>query len=223
MENALSQEEVAEVALYVGAGKHIYPIKDLPHIKTFYYLDSQPDMNSVFGLGEYRTFGKRKACGKRPSFIDNLDDKMEKFSMRLTEVNKNLRIYTNENQNIYYYTNSVIPELFSEIKAPIENFTTLIIAGHNPDSIILEATTKKIHLVAYKWTNYDEDLKLPNSIISRLHKGEITDRFYKYSLINQCNKDGEASVGFPISFDTWKEFYDYRIKTFFEKVYATTR
>ena len=212
METTFSPEEIA---LYVGAGQHIYPIKDLPHIKTFYYLDSQP--NSEFGIKKYGMYGKRKVCGKRPHFIEELDDEMEEFSMRLTAVNKNLRIYTNEKQHIYYYTNIAVPELFPEIKEPIENFTTLILSGYNPDSIILEATTKKIHLVAYKWTIYDEDLKKPNSIISRLHRGEINDRFYKYTLINQGEEDYlDVSVGVPISFDSWEGFYEYHQRIFYD-------
>jgi hypothetical protein len=214
METTFSQEEIA---LYVGAGCHIYPITDLPDIKIFYYLDSQP--NSEFGIKKYGMYGKRKVCGKRPEFIKDLDDEMEEFSMRLTEVNKNLRIYTNEKQHIYYYTNIAVPELFPEIKASIENFTTLILSGYSPDSIILEATTKKIHLVAYKWTTYDEDLKKPNSIISRLHRGEINDRFYKYTLINQGDGDYlDVSVGVPISFDSWEGFYEYHQRTFYDAV-----
>ena len=214
METTFSQEEIA---LYVGAGCHIYPITDLPDIKTFYYLDSQP--NSEFGIKKYGMYGKRKVCGKRPWFIEDLDYEMEEFSMRLTAVDKNLRIYTNEKQHIYYYTNIAVPELFPEIKTPIENFTTLILSGYNPDSIILEATTKKIHLVAYKWTTYDEDLKKPNSIISRLHRGEINDRFYKYTLINQGEEDYlDVSVGVPISFDSWEGFYEYHQRTFYDAV-----
>jgi len=196
----------SDIALYVGAGKHIYPITDLPHIKTFYYLDSQP--KSEYGINKYGSDGFKKKLGKRPKFIKQLNTAMEKLDMRLTSVDSNVRVYSNETQNIYYYTNIAIPELYNEIKKPIENFNTLIISGYHPDSIILDATTKKIHLILYQDTCYGEFDENPNNIINRLHRGEINERFYKYTLIRQDPGIYETT-GEQISFDTWDEFYEF--------------
>ena len=197
-----------DIALYVGAGKHIYPITDLPYIKTFYYLDSQP--KSEYGIKKYVLVENKKKFGIRPYFIKKLDIEMEKLDMRLTSIDSNLRVYSNETQNIYYYTNIAIPELYEEIKKPIENFNTLIISGYHPDSIILDATTKKIHLILYQDTCYykNADDENPNNIINRLHRGEINDRFYKYTLIRQDPGMFE-STGEQISFDTWEDFYEF--------------
>ncbi len=128
--------------------------------------------------------------------------------MRLTSVVSNLRVYSNDTQNIYYYTNSAIPELYNKIKKPIENFNILIIAGYHPDSIILDATSKKIHLILYQKTFYGVDNENLNSIINRLHRGEINDRFYKYTLIMQDTGTME-STGEQIEFDTWEDFYEF--------------
>ena len=205
MDMDIATEEM-DIALYVGAGAHIYPITDLPHIKSFYYLDSQP--NSEYGIKQYVSVDGEKKLGIRPEFIKRLDTEMAEFDMQLTNIVSNLRMYSNDTQNIYYYTNIAIPELYEEIKKPIENFNTLIIAGYDPDSIILDATNKKIHLILYQDTCYDEDDENLNSIFNRLHRGEINDRFYKYTLVRQ-ERGMSESTGEQISFDTWDEFYEF--------------
>ena len=194
------------IALYVGAGTDSYPVYDLPYIKTFYYLDSQP--NSEYGIQNYVLVENKKKFGIRPHFIKKLDTEMDSHNMKLSSVDSNLRVYSNETQKIYYYTNIAIPELYNEIQKPIENFNILIIAGYDPDSIILDATTKKIHLILYQDTCYCENEKNTNNIINRLHRGEINDSFYKYTLIMQ--EDGiYETTGEQISFDTWDEFYEF--------------
>jgi hypothetical protein len=195
-----------DIALYVGAGSDSNPIFDLPHIKTFYYLDSQP--KSEYGIQNYVLVENKKKFGIRPYFIKDLDTEMDSYNMKLTSVDSNLRVYSNETHTIYYYTNIAIPELYNQIKKPIENFNILIIAGYHPDSIILDATSKKIHLILYQDTCYGEDDENPNNIINRLHRGEINDRFYKYTLIRQEGGIYETT-GEQISFDTWDEFYEF--------------
>lgn len=203
-----------DIALYVGAGTDSNPITDLPYIKTFYYLDSQP--KSEYGIQNYVLVENKKKFGIRPYFIKDLDTEMDSYNMKLTSVDSNLRVYSNDTQTIYYYTNIAIPELYNEIKKPIENFNTLIISGYDPDSIILDATTKKIHLILYQDTCYGEDDENPNSIINRLHRGEINDRFYKYTLIRQDPGMFE-STGEQISFDTWDEFYEFHYNLYDEE------
>ena len=200
-------DEEMDIALYVGAGDHIYPITDLPHIKTFYYLDSQP--NSEYGFEKYGFDGIKVSSGERPEFIANLDTKMAEFGIQLTTVVGNLRMYSNNEQHIYYYTNTAIPELYEEIKTAFENYNTLIISGFSPDSIILDATNKPIHLILYQDTCYGEFEENPNSIINRLHRGEINDRFYKYTMISQDSGGMLESTGEQISFDTWESFYKF--------------
>ena len=68
--------------------------------------------------------------------------------------------------------------------------------------------SKKIHLILYQDTCYDEDDENLNSIFNRLHRGEINDRFYKYTLVRQ-ERGMSESTGEQISFDTWDEFYEF--------------
>ena len=200
-------DEEMDIALYVGAGDHIYPITDLPHINTFYYLDSQP--NSEYGFKTDAFDGTKISNGERLDFIAILDTKMAEFGIQLTTVVGNLRMYSNNEQHIYYYTNTAIPELYEEIKTAFENYNTLIISGFSTDSIILDATNKPIHLILYQDTCYGEFEENPNSIINRLHRGEINDRFYKYTLVRQDSEGMFESTGEQISFDTWEEFYKF--------------
>ena len=53
-----------DIALYVGAGSDSNPITDLPYIKTFYYLDSQP--KSEYGIQNYVLVENKKKFGIRP-------------------------------------------------------------------------------------------------------------------------------------------------------------
>ena len=206
MDMNIANEEM-DIALYVGAGDHIYPITDLPHINTFYYLDSQP--NSEYGFKTDAFDGTKISNGERLDFIAILDTKMAEFGIQLTTVVGNLRMYSNNEQHIYYYTNTAIPELYEEIKTAFENYNTLIISGFSTDSIILDATNKPIHLILYQDTCYGEFEENPNSIINRLHRGEINDRFYKYTLVRQDSEGMLESTGEQISFDTWEEFYKF--------------
>ena len=198
-------------AVYIGAGIDLCPVNYLKYIKNFNYLDSQP--NSEFGMQQALEWKKGEWTGKftdgyfRPNFIKNLDSEMNKNNFYLTNVNDNLRVYSNKEQTINYYTNISIPELYKKINKNIENFDTLIVAGHDPDSIILDATNNKIHFIGLEGTCFSPDgdpPDNPNSIITRLHNEEITNQFNKYTYIY----DGTNK-----SFDTWKLFYDFYITT----------
>jgi|MDSY01.1.fsa_nt_gb hypothetical protein len=192
-------------AIYIGAGIDLCPVNYLKYIKNFNYLDSQP--NSEFGLLEYIDETGKNGFS-RPKFIKNLDSKMNNNNFNLINVNDNLRVYSNKKQIINYYTNISIPELYKKINKNIENFDTLIVAGHDPDSIILDATKNNIHFIGFEGTCYSPDGNPPdnpNSIITRLHNEEISNRFNKYTYIynNGTNK----------TFDTWKLFYNFYITT----------
>ena len=192
-------------AIYIGAGTDLRPVNYLKYIKNFNYLDSQP--NSEFGLLEYIDETGKNAFS-RPKFIKNLDLEMNNNNFNLINVNDNLRVYSNKEQTINYYTNISIPELYKKINKDIENFDILIVAGHDPDSIILDATKNNIHFIGFEGTCYSPDGNPPdnpNSIINRLHNEEISNRFNKYTYIynNGTNK----------TFDTWKLFYNFYITT----------
>jgi len=193
-------------AIYIGAGDDIRPIKFLKYIKTFYYFDGQPF--SEFGTRQSNIIIADGIDGfSRPNFIPKLDENMTSINMKLINTFDNLRIYSDGDQTVNYYTNTAIPEHYENIKNTIRNFDTLIIAGHDPDSIFLDATINKIHFIGFEDTSFHNENEIeygpdkPNGIINRLHTEEITNRFYKYTYMH--------NNGDHISFDDWKSFYKY--------------
>lgn len=196
-------------AVYIGAGTDTLPIKFLNN-KKFYYFDSQP----------FSEFGS-KQCGKimsngfdgfsRPDFIPKLDKVMSRHNIKLLNKFDNTRIYSNGNKIVQYHTNIAIPDHYETIKNIIYDFDTLIVAGHDPDSIILDSTKKKIHFIGFEDTVYDNENEYecgpenPNGIINRLHTGEITHKFNKYTFYYN---DGTNQ-----SFNTWKAFYEFYLTT----------
>ncbi len=198
-------------AVYIGAGDDIRPIKFLKYIKTFYYFDGQPF--SEFGTKQSREWENGEWTGKftndfsRPQFISRLDKNMTSINMKLINTFDNLRIYSDGDQTVNYYTNTAIPEHYENIKNTIRDFDTLIIAGHDPDSIFLDATRNKIHFIGlentsfYNENEYEYGPDVPNGIINKLHIDEITNRFDKYTYIHNNGTD--------ISFDDWKSFYKF--------------
>ena len=169
-------------AVYIGAGIDINPPIYLKNINNFYYFDSQP--NSEFGLHKYILDNGINAF-ERPNFIFELDLIMKTNDFNLNNIINNYRLYINKEQKIHYYTNIAIPELYIKINNIINNFDTLIIAGHDPDSIILNSTTKKLHFIGFQGTYYGKESipENPNSIINRLHNKEIINKFKQYTYI----------------------------------------
>ena len=196
-------------AVYIGAGTDTLPIKFLNN-KTFYYFDSQPF--SEIGIKQY---GEIMSNGfdkfSRPNFIPELDATMNRDNIKLINKFDNTRIYSNGNKTVHYHTNIAIPDHYDKIKHIIYGFDTLIVAGHDPHSIFLDATNEKIHFIGFEDTVYhnendDDGPKEPNSIINRLHTGEITHKFNKYTFYynNGTNRR---------SFNTWKSFYEFYLTT----------
>ena len=109
---------------------------------------------------------------------------------------------------VYYYTNTTIPEHYDIIKEKIKNFDTLIVMGHDPDSIFLDATTKKIHFIGNQKTVYsNNEFENSNSIICRIHNdNNITNKFNKFSYLSNCNRIYEL--------DTWIFFQIQRSQKF---------
>ena len=87
---------------------------------------------------------------------------------------------------------------------------TLIVSGHDPDSIFLKYTTQRLEFIGIEGTFFDKEEREenPNSIISRLHRGEIQFFFKRYIFIH---KNGDKKE-FPL----WDDFIDYYNSITFE-------
>lgn len=203
-------------AIYIGAGVDIRPIQLLKYIKIFYYIDGQPF--SEFGTMQAEEWEDGGWTGKftdgfsRPKFIPELDKNMTSINMKLINIFDNIRIYSDGDQTVHYYTNTAIPEHYEKIKDTIIYFDTLIVAGHDPDSIFIDTTKNKIHFIGFEGTSYYNENENeygsdePNGVVNRLHIKEITNRFEKYTYIHDN--------GTHLSFDDWKSYYDHYSKVY---------
>jgi hypothetical protein len=191
-------------AIYIGAGIDTRPIEYFKEIKLFYYFDSKP--YSEFGIKQSSITNEDGINGfSRPNFIPSLDENMKKIDMLLVNVYDNLRIYSDNNQMVYYYTNTAIPENYNIIKEKIKNANTLIVAGHDPDSIFLEDISNKMHFIGIYGTFYGEDKNYPventNSILYRINNDNIRTKFNKFSFLSSNNKINQ--------FNTWDKFISF--------------
>lgn len=198
-------------AVYIGTGYDIRPIKLFKNIKLFHYFDGLPF--SGFGIKQSKEWKNGKWTGlftdgfSRPNFIPKLNKTMENYNMKLVNVFDNIRVYSNGDQTVYYHTNTAIPEHYEKIKNTIRNFDTLIVAGHDPDSIFLDATRKKIHFIGIEGTAYiNDEFESNNSIIYRMHNDNILDKFNKFTYIKNDRR--------ILNFKTWEDYYFYYLKNY---------
>ena len=208
-------------AIYLGAGCDIRPLKNYKNIKQFYYFDSQP--YSEFGIKQSKEWNDGKWTGRftngfsRPNFIPTLNKTMKNYNMKLVNVSDNIRVYSNGDQTVYYHTNTAIPEHYEKIKNTIRNFDTLIVAGHDPDSIFLDATRKKIHFIGCENTSFHNDKndsygpENKNSVIYKMHNDNIQNKFKSFSYLKNNH--------LIHNFITWNEFYKSYLKDS-RKIYA---
>jgi hypothetical protein len=188
-------------AVYIGAGIDTSPIENFKNIKIFYYIDSQP--NSEFGI---KQSGIKLDNGMdgfyRPNFISKLNDNMKNVGLKLVNIYDDLRIYSNNKQIVYYYTNTAIPEHYDKLKDKIKNFDTLFVFGHDPDSIFLNATSKKIHFIGNQGTSYiNNEFDNENSIIYKMHHTNLSNKFSNFTYLSNTKK--------IYNFDNWNKFYNF--------------
>lgn len=190
-------------ALYIGAGKDILPFIHCKWIDIFECIDSQPE--SEFGISKSGRITKYGYDAfSRPNFIPELDKCYENIGFLLTKIeSKNIRKYVNNGQIIVYHVNTSIPDHYYRLKNTFINTNTIIVSGHDPDSIFLKYTTQRLIFIGIEGTYFDKDEieENPNSIINRLHRGEIQFFFKKYIFIhkNGCKKE----------FSLWEDFVNY--------------
>ena len=208
-------------AVYVGAGVDLRPVNNFKNIKTFYYIDCQPF--SEFGVMRSKEWKGGQWTGKfdngfsRPNFIPRLDKTMTENNMKLVKIEDNVRTYTNGNQTIHYYTNTSMPEHYEDIKDVIKDFNVLIVAGHDPHGIFLDATKNIKQFIGYENTSYFNDKYDPNhrdsekygilnefaqedvnNVIYNLHNGNIQQKFSKFTYVEKKK---------IYNFVHWDDFY----------------
>ena len=190
-------------ALYIGAGIDTRPFQLCDWITKFYCVDGQP--HSEFGTllsgrickGGYDGFS-------RPNFIKELEEEYLKNDFILTGNNiHDQRFYTNnKNQIVCYYVNTAIPDHHFKFRDVCKEIDTLVVSGHDPDSIFLDYVTNRLDFIGFEGTYYgDQEIENHNSIISRLHRNEINQYFKSYIYFHNDGK--------KITFSFWEDFMDY--------------
>ena len=197
-------------ALYIGAGKDIIPFIYCDWIDTFECIDSQPE--SKFGvLKSVRITKYGYDVFSRPNFIPELDKSYEDIGFLLTKIEKqNIRKYVKNGKTIIYHVNTSIPDHYYRVENTFINANTLIVSGHDPDGIFLKYTIHRLDFIGIEGTFFDKDEREenPNSIITRLHRGDIQFFFKKYIFIH---KNGDKK-----EFSLWEDFMKYYYSITFE-------
>ena len=190
-------------ALYIGAGIDTRPFQLCHWITKFYCVDGQP--NSEFGALLSGNIYKNGYDGfARPNFIKNLEEEYLKKNFTFTgSVNKEERFYTNnKNQIVCYYVNTAIPDHHFKLRDVCKEIDTLVVAGHDPDSIFLNYVKKRLDFIGFEGTYYgNQEIDNHNGIIARLHRNEI-NHYFKSFIYFHNNKE-------RVVFTFWEDFVDY--------------
>jgi len=189
-----------QLAVYVGAGLDLKIIKNIPEVKNFVFIDSQP--TSEFELEENwhkeSNYIFNCICPRwvpfvndfsRPNFIHNLKKTAIKENMILVseEVNKKLTFQYN-NQTIEYFVNISVPHNLSLIKNDIKNYDHLIVAGFFPHHSILNYTTKNIIFWGNTNTIYKQNIE-HNCLCNNIDYNDDNDDDEKKTIVYKLNNE----------------------------------
>lgn len=216
------------LAVYVGAGLDLKIIKNIPQVKNFVFIDSQP--HSEFGIDENwhkdPNYIFNCICPEwapfvnsfsRPNFINNLKKTAieENITLISEVVNKKLK-FEYKDQIINYFVNISVPHNLLLIKNDIKNYDNLIVAEFFPHHSILNYTTKDITFwgninTIYKqniennclYNNMKNDDK--NTVIYKLNNESLYEKKFKKFNVIQNNKN-------IICFRFWENFIIYTHK-----------
>ena len=197
-------------AVYIGAGLDFKYI-DYININTIICIDGQPF--SEFGKD---TFYKKILCCfktninlfSRPTFIPNLIYIAKKYGYIYIKNDNDRYIFKKNDKTVIYYVNTSIPEDLNKVYNDIKDFDNLIVMGHDPNSDILKATSKKINFWGNKLTSYKKDLyydkfakdnEEDNNVGYNLNY--IYNFYSKFKSFNLVNCNGKIS-----KYKTWNVF-----------------
>ena len=217
-------------AIYVGAGTDILPLLCYPDIKDWIYIDSQP--NNEFGHEYVKEFS-------RPYFINDVINKFIMFEFKiynLDEINDLIEfINPKTNQRIKYYFNTYLPDSIDKVKDAIQGWNIIIVAGHHPDSCVMDYKREDYPLtfIGFTGTVYsNEDYDNYNDIVNQIFNNKFKFDTYIYNTSpNWWNLyfDLEENVRPSKIFDTKFDFLpgtfrnlNYRIIDKINKVYQST-
>lgn len=163
-------------AFYPGAGSDMAPPVLFPEIKTWYYMDSQPQSEYGDTVILYR-----------PTFLNHLDRTMKQCGFNMKEIDNNLLTYfsSDTEQTIYYETSTVFPKSWDPVK---QAGSTLVLCGYDMNSsgpIPPSFFSSYSHIITDNLTNKDVWTKniLPTHTLSRINYPK--EGSFEYWLIEQ--------------------------------------
>jgi hypothetical protein len=159
------------IAFYPGAGTDLSPPVLFPEIKTWWYMDSQPQ--SEYG----------DVILHRPKFLNQLNQTMNQCGFKLLQVEDTLRTYfsLSTDQTIYYETSTVFPKAWDPVK---HAGSTLVLCGYDMESGPIPPSffSSYSHIITDNLTSKDVWTKniLPTHTLSRMNYPK--DNSYEYWL-----------------------------------------
>ena len=157
-------------AFYPGAGTDLTPAVLFPEIKTWYYMDSQPQSEH----GDVVLY--------RPKFLNELDQAMQRCGFKMKEVENHFLTYfsSDTEQTIYYETSTIFPKAWDPVK---HAGSTLVLCGYDMESsgpIPPSFFSSYSHIITDNLTGEDIWAKniLPTHTLSRINYPK--DNSYEY-------------------------------------------
>jgi len=147
-------------AFYPGAGTDLTPVVLFPEIKTWYYMDSQPQSEH----GDVVLY--------RPKFLNQLDQAMQRCGFKMKEVENHFLTYfsSETEQTIYYETSTVFPKAWDPVK---HAGSTLVLCGYDMESETIPPSffSSYSHILTDNLTSKDVWTKniLPTHTLSRMN------------------------------------------------------
>lgn len=158
-------------AFYPGAGTDLTPVVLFPEIKTWHYMDSQPQSEYGDTVVLYR-----------PKFLNQLDQIMKQCGFKMKEVENHFLTYfsSDTEQTIYYETSTVFPKSWDSSK---HAGSTLVLCGYDMESsgpIPPSFFSSYSHIITDNLTGEDTWTKniLPTHTLSRMNYPK--DNSYEY-------------------------------------------
>lgn len=161
------------IALYIGAGRDVRPIRYLKDVKTFIYVDSQPE--SEFP-GVYDNYNH--------NFIQDFEYKIVLMGFEPCGCGGGgFYSYVKKDVTVKYYFNMAFPDKMSNsLRADIARCDSLILAGYDPDQSVLDMMSKPVRILLWSNSCYNLEDCEENSTVARVTRDK-TDisriEFYK--------------------------------------------
>lgn len=160
------------IAVYVGAGLDVRPIRALTNVTKFIYIDSLPSTQQPEFDKKYKQYDK--------TFINNFCRKMEALDfdwdeISLSKTTKPFTIHFRGRNDVVidYYMNTPFPScLCGEVKKEIAEANTLIVAGFHPHECILGMMKKPVNVLCWEgtWYGNDEYDDCKDSVVRKLYR-----------------------------------------------------